>query len=192
MYGEGISKVGEVGRSWREGRCIVEKSGRLVLVGQPATRPRSRKRKSVPQGKPRRGADRVEQAIRENSGPDRREASSALRKPTTTMTMPSAAVSLILSDVLGCHCSVDQPVTTCRRPVFFCLGNVLERLLGRQFAGSRAPSASSGSKSSETGRHAQPSEWIEAAVATSVSSFSPEQIGAPSETVLVRASSHTA
>ena len=52
MYGEGISKTGEIDRPRRQGRRGREVR-RLVLLRQPAHRPGPRERQGLPQGQPR-------------------------------------------------------------------------------------------------------------------------------------------
>ena len=67
MFGEGISKMGELidlGRQGQRGREV----RRLVLLRQPAPRPGPRERQAVPAGQSRRSRDRIESAIRQNAG----------------------------------------------------------------------------------------------------------------------------
>ena len=54
MYGEGVSKIGEIDRSRRQGRRGREVR-RLVLLRQPAHRPGPRERQDLPQGQSRHG-----------------------------------------------------------------------------------------------------------------------------------------
>ena len=74
MYGEGISKTGElVDLGVKAG--VVEKSGAWFSYDGAAHRPGPRERQDVPARTTRRCADEIETAIRQNAGPDRRAAS---------------------------------------------------------------------------------------------------------------------
>ena len=67
MYGEGVSKIGEIDRPRRQGRRGREVR-RLVLLRQPAHRPGPRERQDLPQGQSRHRRQDRSRDPRQNSG----------------------------------------------------------------------------------------------------------------------------
>ena len=109
MYGEGVSKMGELDRSRRQGRRGREVR-RLVLLRQPAHRPGPRERQDLPQAQPRhrrqdRSRDPPECRPDRREDPGRRGRRTTTTRPLTKRRVASSGVSRtrVRPSRLGAH-----------------------------------------------------------------------------------------